>query len=478
MSGTCSEYLQNFAMNHISDDILLLIFSFFNKKELCEAAKVNKRWHRVSCDPSLWKDLNLQRILSGHSSDFLNPMVTTRLSSLRNVHFGPMHIKFKTLKSVLVRCKKLETIIFGRGSRVQKHAKRKAMIIPQNIQTLDMRLAKGNFEFLLASGPRFQSLVHFGIGRDSYTHNFFPHLFCQATNLKILDLTNCDSLVDDQLYDVFTRCTLLESLCLIGCRKLTGTFLPNLARTCRRLQTLLIRYMPITDSVLCSCEWDLLPLEEIDISACPEITWMGLSSFIPKLNRVRYLNMSYCGIGHAVTDAILTQLLVRGIASKIEMLDLRWSFLVSAHVLREFLSSCKNLQYLGIYQSNGVNSSVVSDVAKHLPRLKTIEFGGLKQEILTSSHMLQSLRENCKQLSVLSLINFCTISVPCDERQFEELIKSAKNLERINLCDCSEELVAAARTGALNTQVNVTERWECALPPPVHTLDFVTRCTH
>ena len=462
-------------LNQVSDDVLLNIFSFLRKKDLCEVAKVNRRCRRVSYDSSLWKELNLRRMVHGHASDFLNDMIPAKLTSLRKVHFGAMHIKLKTLKSILFRCKKLETVIFGRGCKLQKNPRKRTLFIPSTIITLDMRLARGDFEFLLASGPRFQSLLNFGIGRDSYSTNFFPHMFCQATSLRILDLTNCDGLVDDQLYDVFGRCTQLESLCLIGCRKLVGTFFPTLVRNCIQLRTLLIRYVPITDTILCSCDWELLPLEEIDISACPEITSVGLFALLTKLNRIRYLNMSYCGIGHAVTDVILEQLFEHGISSHLEMLDIRWSFLVSSDNLRQFLSKCKNLRYLGIYQSNGVTSSVVADAAKSLPELRTIEFGGLRQEIFTSSNMFDRLKEHCKFLSTVSLINFCTINTACDEKQFLELFEASKYLRRVNLCDCSDELVKAARKAAVDSDVNITELWECALPPPVNTLDYVTR---
>ena len=467
--------LLTMAFNEVSDDVLLNIFSFLRKRDLCSVAKVSRRCRRISYDTSLWKELNLRRALHGHSSDFLNNMIPKKFTSLRRVHFGAMQIKLRTLKSMLSRCRRLETIIFGRGCKLQKSNRKWTLIIPSSIKTLDMRLARGDFDFLLASGPRFQSLLNFGIGRDSYSPNFFPHMFCQAVNLRILDLTNCDTLVDDQLYDVFTRCTLLESLCLIGCRKLVGTFFPNLVRSCRQLRTLLIRYVPINDHVLSSCEWELLPLEEIDISACPEITWVGLSALLAKLNRIRYLNMSYCGIGHAVTDIILQQMLTRGVSSQLEMLDIRWSFLVTAEMLRQFLTNCKRLKYLGIYQSNGVTSSVIAGVAKCLPELRTVEFGGLRQEMLTSSSMLSSLKDHCKQLSIVSLINFCAVSVSCEEGHFQELFKASKHLERVNLCDCSDELVTAARNAAVSSNVCITELWECALPPPVNTLDYVTR---
>lgn len=463
------------ALNTISDDVLLNIFSFLRKRDLCIVAKVSRRCRRVSYDASLWKELNLRRVLHGHTSDFLNHMIPVKLCSLRRVHFGAMQIKLKTLKSMLIRCKKLETIIFGRGCKLQKSSLSRLMVIPSAIKTLDMRLARGDFDFLLASGPRFRGLLNFGIGRDSYSANFFPHMFCQATSLRILDLTNCDCLVDDQLYDVFTRCTQLESLCLIGCRKLIGTFFPNLIRNCTRLGTLLIRYVPVTDNILCSCEWERVPLEEIDISACPEITSIGLSALLTKLNRIRYLNMSYCGIGHAVTDLILQQMLAHGISTRLEMLDIRWSFLVSPDYLRQFLLKCKNLRYLGIYQSNGVTSSIFAEVAKALPELRTVEFGGLRQETLTCSSMLKSLKENCKQLSTVSLINFCTINTKCDEEQFQELITDSAKLERINLCDCSVDVVSAAKRAAYGSDVDITELWECALPPPINTLDFVTR---
>ncbi len=462
-------------METISDDILLNIFSHLDKRQLCAITRVNRRWARISCDQSFWKELNFKKFKVGYNGTFLAGFIPKRLVSLRRISLGAINISFNNLKLLWTTCKNLETIVFGRNSRLLKSRKRRTVCIPPKTKTLDLRLVKGDFEFLLASGGRFQSVENFGLGRGSYCLIMFPHLFCQTVNLKILDLTNCEHLTDDVMEDAFLRSSKLESLCLIGCRKLTGTFFPSLIEHCKNLKTLLVRYLPITDDVLCSCDWTQLPLEELDISACPDLTSIGLCALLSKLDRIRYLNMSYCGIGHAVTDAVLDKLSTHGAVDKLQMLDLRWSFLVSASSLRSFLTRCKDLQYLGIYQSNGVTSSVVSDVACYLSELRTIEFGGLRQEILTSSHMLQNLKEYCKNLSTLSLINFCSINQASDQKQFSDFIASARELKRVNLCDCVEDLVLAATDAASNTAVSITEKWECALPPPTYTLDSVTR---
>lgn len=458
-----------------SDDIWLSIFSFLEKQDLCLVATVNKTWARISCDPSLWREINLKCFSASHCSKFLKSLMSTRLAGLRSINLAAIHISFNTLRQLWTKCRKLEVVIFGRNSRLEKHGLSRYAHVPAKIKTLDLRLVKGDFEFLLASGYRLQGLENFGLGRGSYSMSFFPHLFLRTLNLKVLDLTNCENVIDDQMEYIFTQTRNLESLCMIGCRKLKGAFFPEMIENCPRLRTLLVRYLPITDTVVCSCDWQKLSLEELDISACPEITWVGLSSLVSKLHSIRYLNMSYCGIGHAVTDAVLCQLLTNGIAGKLQMLDIRWSFLVSAPSLQYFLKHCQSLQYLGIYQSNGVTSNVISEMAVYLKELRIVEFGGLRPEILTSSQMLQSLQESCKHLSTLSLINFCSINKPCDESQFAELIGLSGNLVRINLCDCSDDLVLAAKEAAKNSAVLITEKWECALPPPAYTLDSVIR---
>ncbi|CAB4004719.1 S-phase kinase-associated 2 isoform X2, partial [Paramuricea clavata] len=45
--------------NVFSDEIILGIFSFLAKKNLCVCAKVCKKWRSLACDKSLWQSLDL-----------------------------------------------------------------------------------------------------------------------------------------------------------------------------------------------------------------------------------------------------------------------------------------------------------------------------------------------------------------------------------------------------------------------------------
>ena len=462
-------------MDNLPDHIFLRILNFLPKVDLCSAANVSRRWKRVSYDRSLWHHLNLKHCHQNMSEQDFLMLIRTRLASVRQIHFGGLKISVKTFKELCRKCHHLEMLTFGRDSELICKGKTRVIYLPETLKAMDVRLSSGKFDFLKRFDARFEKLEYFGLGAETFSLDYFPELFFGMPNLKMLDFTNCEDLTDAALKDVVRVLPLLESLCLIGCRKVEGDFLEDLTENCKQIRTLLLRYLPIEDRVLQSRRWREIDLEELDISACPNITGNGLSVFLPQLKSIRYLNMSYCGIGHAVTDDVLYEMMMSGVCLQLEMLDIRWSFLLSSCCLSNFLPCCKNLMFIGIYQSSGVFSSVISGSVSHLPRMQIIEFGGLRREVLTATPLLTDIKLHCKELDTLSVINFTTLNKFCDEKYFTDFITGNPTLKRINLCDCAPELVRAARVAAASSSVTISERWECALPPPIYTLDTITR---
>ncbi|EDO40357.1 predicted protein, partial [Nematostella vectensis] len=147
--------------------------------------------------------------------------------------------------------------------------------------------------------------------------------------LVILDCTNCDTITDEVLAKVGQSCPLLESVCLNGYE-------------CFQCYS-----------------WKNIRLEEIDISACAQLTHVGLISLVSRMHSLRYLNLSYCGVGRAVTDEVLLEMATQRSCMNLEMLDVRWSLTLTPDALFTLAQAAPFLKCLGVYQSSNISPAAM-----------------------------------------------------------------------------------------------------------------------
>ena len=459
-------------MDRLPDSLMLRIFTHLSMADLGKVSSVCQTWRRITHDPSIWRSVNLEKHARGMDVKSFQLLVKTRFGpSLRHLNLANFAATSKMLRQLSKSCKNLQSLVFGRGSKFV-YSSNDEVNFPPNLQLLELRPARGDFAFLKRIPRHFTMLKYLGIGSHS-SKGAVPRMFVKMQNLAILDCTNCEAMKDEHVQTVAMCCPKLESFCLNGCKNIYGTTFEDLLRKCTLLRTLLLRYTPIRDSCFDSSLWAETHLEEIDISACTHLTRTGLIRLLTQIKTFRYLNLSYCGIGRAVTDSVLIAMVSFGSSAKIEMLDIRWSMNITPPVLREFLKSSPSLKCLGIYQSSHINCGAMAELLDCAPKLEILEFGAFGKASISESFLFPNLVRHCPRLKALSLINFLSLNPYTDGQLFGRLLAGCPNLERINLCEPDPTLVSLVASIRVNTTAKITQRWQCVLPAPDVTLDAV-----
>ena len=461
----------------LTDEALLFLFTYFNKVDLSRCNTVCKRWRKISSDRTLWKSVNFSPVLFNVDHNSFNILLMSKMKFTEKIYLGSLRVSFKMFRSMVIHCKHLRTLVFGRNSTIEEPPSGRFKIhFPKYLQNLDIRLANGKFQFLNEMQTNFAHLQNFGVSANSFDGHQLYSLFDRLPALKVVDFTNCNQMDDRGVEALANSCRSIKSLCLIGCRNVHGTSFELLIDKCSNLKTLLLRYLRIRDDIISQSFWSRSNLEELDISACPDLTWHGLYRLLPQLRSIEYLNMSFCGEGNAVTDTVLSSMTTSGSIKNLKMLDIRWSFYITSRVLDAFFQKCPQLRYLGIYQSSNIYCYHLHEMIQRLPKMKIIEYGGSYPQELNWSHFVPQLTITTKDIEVLSLINFTADQDPVKVyKTLKYFARRCVKLKRINLCDCSNDLIEIAKKVLKeNKRIELTVKWECALPPPKYTLDSLT----
>ena len=466
-------------INTLTDECLLSLFSFLNVVNLCQCSVVCKRWNTISKDKSLWKLVNFTPLTFNVNDYRFSLLAMLRMKYTQKIYLGSLRVSFKMLKTFVHNCKYLNTLVFGSKSSIEEPAGgRQRILFPKFLQTLDLRLAIGKFEFLNNFETNFDHVLNLGVSSSNFDEVKLQVFFTKLPALQTVDLTNCSQMDDLGVEVLANNCPHLKSLCLIGCQYVYGSTFDVLLKKCQSLTTLLVRYLKIKDDIVSQRIWSDCKIEELDISACPRLTWQGLFRLLSQLKHITYLNMSYCGEGNAVNDTVLNEMCSLGNVEKLKMLDLRWSFYVTSDALQHFITKCVNLEYLGIYQSFHIFSEHLAELIPYLPSLKILEFGASHPQELSLSNIIPQLIATATDIEVLSLINFEASQTKLVYKYLRALMKKCSKLKRINFCDCSADLVRIGRQANLKSRhIQITVKWECALPPPKNTLDSIVALT-
>ena len=420
-------------INTLTDECFLRLFNFLNKVDLTRCSMVCKRWNAVTKDKSLWRIVNFSPLQFNVDNDCFTTLAVSKMKYTQKIYLGSLRVTFKMLKSLAQHNKHLNTLIFGRGSTMEEvPTGREKIAFPKYLQTLDLRLALGKFEFMNELQRNFVYLRNLGVSSNCFDETHLQVFFSQLPALQTVDLTNCLQIDDLGVEVLANNCPCIKSLCLIGCRYVYGTTFDVLLDKCSNLRTLLLRYLKIEDDVISQNIWSSSSIEELDISACPRLTWQGLFRLLVQLDHLVYLNMSYCGEGNAVNDTVLNEMTSLGNLRQLRMLDIRWSFYITSEVLDAFLSKCSCLEYLGIYQSFHIFSEHLAEVIPKLPSLKILEFGASYPQELSLSNIIPQLILTTRGLEVLSLINFTAVQTNLVYKYLKTLIKKCSSLKRIN----------------------------------------------
>lgn len=246
------------------------------------------------------------------------------------------------------------------------------------------------------------------LGMDHFHLPAYPSalLLQSLRNLKVFYCQDCPTLIDDDLNDLASSCPYLETLSFAGCTCLLGKFLPFLIHACPHLRTLLLSCTRISNQFLIETTWAQSNITELDISYCYSITEEGLLSILPRLPRLRYLQVSFCGWGRSLSDEVITKMAEKN-STSLETLDIHSSFNLSEHALYGFLRNCPNMTTLCVGSAFNSEAQLGASL-RCLPKLKTLFI--TKQSAIGTEVLFSFIAKYCPDLEALALHNFYAIN--------------------------------------------------------------------
>ena len=340
-------------MEKLPESVLLKIFSYFHTSELVGISQVSSEWHRVAYDWQLWQEVSLEKHSKNITDLRLRKLIRNIFSSkLRYLDLTRFNLSSGTLHVLSKNCPQLRTLIleyvnFHESYREFPDIK----YFPRNLRKVDIAHSSGPASIYrnimkclekdtlenLAVCDAFLQL--FSENRCSFI-NFFLH---QRLSLKVLKFSFCKEIRDDLLKQIMFCCRNLNSLCVRRCRNMAGEFLKSFSNICPYLRSLILNGAMVNNSVLMDINWNHCLLVELDLSWCSYIAEESLLYTLPTLNRfLRFLHVSCCGYGHALTDKVL-EAMARKSWKFLAILDVSNSYEITDRGLDGLLQKCPNL---------------------------------------------------------------------------------------------------------------------------------------
>ncbi|MBA0868614.1 hypothetical protein Goshw_016326, partial [Gossypium schwendimanii] len=289
----------------LTGDLLHMVFSFLDHRNLCNSAMVCRQWRSASAHEDFWRCLNfenrsisLEKLnLSGTPISHL--LVMKAVYSLRNLEaltlgkgqLGDAFFHALTECSMLRSLDVNDAIL---GDDVQE-------ILINHDRLCDLKLTKCRVMRISIRCPLLKSL---SLKRMNMAQ---AALNCPLLNL--LDISSCHKLTDAAIRLIVTSCPQLESLDMLNCSCVSDETLREIALTCSNLHVLNSSYCPniSLESVrlpmlkvlkLDNCEGINLAsmaamaysykLEELELDNCHMLTSVSLD--LPRLQKIRLVH--------------------------------------------------------------------------------------------------------------------------------------------------------------------------------------------
>ncbi|KAK8991560.1 hypothetical protein V6N11_062566 [Hibiscus sabdariffa] len=302
----------------LTDDLLHMVFSFLDHRNLCNAAMVCRQWRSASAHEDFWRCLNFEsRDISLEQFDdmcrrypnatevnligtpSMNHLVMKAVYSLRNLEaltLGKGHIG-DAFFHALTDCSMLRSLdvndaILGDG--VQE--------IPINHDWLcDLKVTKCRVMRISIRCPLLKSL--------SLKRSNMAQAALNCPLLQLLDISACHKLTDAAIRSAVTSCPQLESLDMSNCSCVSEETLREIALTCSNLHVLNSSYCPnislesarlpmltvlkldncegITSASMAAIAYSHM-LEELELDNCHMLTSVSLE--LPRLQKIRLVH--------------------------------------------------------------------------------------------------------------------------------------------------------------------------------------------
>ncbi|XP_028405209.1 uncharacterized F-box/LRR-repeat protein C02F5.7-like [Dendronephthya gigantea] len=339
-------------MEVFPESVVLKIFSYLSTGELVRVSRVNSEWQRIAHDWQLWRVVNLAKYSKNIDDLTLRKLVRSSFKAkLKYLDLTRFNISTGTLHLIKITSSAIETLIlkYATFCESQKNFP-EISYFPHNLKALNIAQSTGPttvYRNIIESLGKdtLESLVIGDEFLELFTENklnFLNFFQRQRLTLEALEFSFCKELTDDWLKQILICCKNLRFLCVRRCRRVEGEFLRFILDICPFLRTLICDGIKISDENFKVPDWSRCMLVELDLSRCRCVTEDGLLSMLPKLKFLRYLSVSCCGYGHALTDKVL-----KAMAGKswkfLETLDVSFSCEITCRPLEAFVEKCPNL---------------------------------------------------------------------------------------------------------------------------------------
>ncbi|CAL9208722.1 F-box/LRR-repeat protein 15-like [Musa acuminata AAA Group] len=441
-----------------SDDLLHLIFSFLEQKDLCRAGATCKQWLAASTHENFWRCLEFENIRISQQNFVAichrYPNATeVKLRGTRNVE-GLVIVAMTSLRH-------LETLILDKGRHSESFFLSEAFFLTLTdcpaLTTLrisdafisnctqevtvcheklhDLQLVKYRALRITVRCPQLQTL--------SLKRSSMAHVLLNCPQLRVLDLSSCHKLPDTAIRSSAMSCPLLTSLNMSSCLCVTDETIREISFTCPNLC--------ILDASNCpniSFESVTLPmLMDLRLESCEAITSASISA-ISQSQMLKSLELYNCGMLTSVSldlphlqnislvylrrfvdlnlrSPVLKQIKVSRCSAlhriSITSNALQKLVLQKQESLTTLLLQCQNLQEMDLSDCESLMDSIceVFSDGGGCPKLRSL------------------VLDNCERLSMVK-ISSCTLVYLslawCHAMNVIEL--SCPNLEELNLDGC------------------------------------------
>lgn len=348
--------------DRLPDEAVLKILSWLDSCELCNVARVCRRFENLAWRPILWKIITLKGEHIG--GDKALKMIFRQLcGQTRNGS-----------------CPDVERVMLSDGCRISD---------------------KG----LLLLTRRCPELTHLQLQTCvSVTNQALCDVLTKCTNLQHLDITGCTQIINVSINPGLEppRRLLLQYLDLTDCTAVDDVGLKVVVKNCPQLVFLYLRRcIQITDAGLKFVPSFCNALKELSVSDCLNITDFGLYELAKLGAALRYLSVAKCD---RVSDAGLKVIARR--CYKLRYLNARGCEAVSDDSITVLARSCPRLRALDIGKCD-VSDAGLRALAESCPNLKKLS---LRNCDMITDRGVQCIAYYCRGLQQLN-IQDCQISI-------------------------------------------------------------------
>ncbi|KAH8244013.1 hypothetical protein KR032_012191 [Drosophila birchii] len=360
--------------DRLPDEAVVKIFSWLDSCELCNVARVCRRFEHLAWRPVLWKVISLR-------GEHLNGDKTLKMI-------------FRQLcgQSCNGACPEVERVMLGDGCRItdkglQLLTRRCPELTHLQLQTcVDV-----SNQALVEALTKCSNLQHLDVTGCSQVSSISPNPHVEPPRrllLQYLDLTDCMAIDDMGLKIVVKNCPQLVYLYLRRCIQITDAGLKFVPSFCVSLKELSVSdCLNITDFGLYELAKLGAALRYLSVAKCERVSDAGLKVIARRCYKLRYLNARGC---EAVSDDSIT-VLARS-CPRLRALDIGKCD-VSDAGLRALAESCPNLKKLSLRSCDMITDRGVQCIAYYCRGLQQLNI----QDCPVSIEGYRAVKKYCKR---------------------------------------------------------------------------------